>query len=208
MEEQLQEILKQKFPKANFRRYFDFLEQVVVLVKGGHRHHILPKNEFPELKNDPRNLVRISPAEHYLAHYLLAIASPEFELAFFLMSSYRSAQIDRTQLSQFAQIYERGRFKQIQASKETCQKLIKDPRHREWASAGGKTGAGGRKNVELHGPIIGTRMDRIKGAHRRNELYGNPATQGSRAKGGKRGGHIRWHVKRGIVAPGCELCPK
>lgn len=36
------------------------------------RHHIKPKSLFPELRNDPDNLVILSAREHFVAHLLLA----------------------------------------------------------------------------------------------------------------------------------------
>ena len=36
------------------------------------KHHILPKSIFPDLKNDPNNIVVLTAKEHFLAHLLLA----------------------------------------------------------------------------------------------------------------------------------------
>lgn len=36
------------------------------------RHHIKPKSLFPELRNDPDNLVILSARERFVAHLLLA----------------------------------------------------------------------------------------------------------------------------------------
>jgi hypothetical protein len=216
----LQNILQQKFPKADFHEYFDFLEHLDILIKGGHKHHILPKKQFPEFKNNSKNCIRVSSENHFLAHYYLALASSEFDLAFFLMSNYHSVKVVQTQLTHFIKLYEQGRLKQLQVSKEIGRKAVESGQLREAASAGGRTGAGGRRSVEIHG-APGTRADKIKGTRKRNELHGNPATKESRSKGGKIGGrtsvtkgyltrarHIRWHSKRGIVSPICELCQK
>lgn len=35
------------------------------------KHHTKPKSLFPELKNDPNNIVKLTYKEHYLAHHLL-----------------------------------------------------------------------------------------------------------------------------------------
>ena len=35
------------------------------------KHHIKPKSLFPELENDPNNIVKLTYKEHYLVHHLL-----------------------------------------------------------------------------------------------------------------------------------------
>lgn len=40
----------------------------------GENHHIKPKSIYPELKDDPDNIVRLSAQEHFLAHYHLWLA--------------------------------------------------------------------------------------------------------------------------------------
>jgi 5-methylcytosine-specific restriction endonuclease McrA len=59
-----------------------------------------------------------------------------------------------------------------------------------------------RKNIQsgLHAHISAL------GARVRNALHGNPATPESCAKAGRISNHLRWHVRRGIVNPNCELC--
>ena len=37
----------------------------------GENHHIKPKSIYPELKDDKDNIVRLSGAEHFMAHYHL-----------------------------------------------------------------------------------------------------------------------------------------
>jgi hypothetical protein len=35
-------------------------------------HHILPKSLFPDFKTDPRNLVRLTARQHFIAHWILS----------------------------------------------------------------------------------------------------------------------------------------
>lgn len=42
-------------------------------------HHYKPKSLFPELINDPENLVYLTPEEHVIAHYLLSNEYPKPE---------------------------------------------------------------------------------------------------------------------------------
>ena len=37
----------------------------------GEKHHIKPRSLYPDLVNDPNNIVRLSAAEHFVAHYHL-----------------------------------------------------------------------------------------------------------------------------------------
>lgn len=127
----LREALSARFPSVNFTPYFAFIESLPQTDRG-HRHHILPKKEFPEFSKDQNNLIRLSPADHFMAHYWLAVCAPEFEMVFYLMANRKHAyQISKDKLFQYAEVYERGRIKQI-----------------EYIRILGRSGVGGRKNVE------------------------------------------------------------
>lgn len=53
-------------------------------------HHILPRCEFPELKDDPDNWTWLSFEDHWLAHYLLwkATGLPAYASAFWFICVY------------------------------------------------------------------------------------------------------------------------
>lgn len=76
---------------------------------------------------------------------------------------------------------------------------------------GGRIGGriSGRMNVKSgHLASLRTREHQSAAARRRIELYGSPATPESRARAGRITSHLRWHAKRGIVNPNCELCKR
>jgi hypothetical protein len=114
----LREKLTAKFPDADFTPYFDFIDSLPP-TEVGHRHHILPKKEFPEHRKDVGNIVRMSPQNHLLAHYYLAVCSPHFDLVFYLMTNTSAFQINRGDLPFFAEIYKQGRDRQLQSARLT-----------------------------------------------------------------------------------------
>lgn len=77
-------------------RYVEFLASTPELDEGeGERHHILPRALFPEFrrfKDHPWNLIRLSPADHLMAHYYLyrAIPSTRTRFAFRMMVGTRA----------------------------------------------------------------------------------------------------------------------
>ena len=114
----LREALSTHIPGADFAPYFAFIDSLLPspLVKG-HRHHILPRREFPEYVKVTENIICVSPADHFKAHYYLALCAPKcesFQVAFYLMANYKTAaQILVDELPQYTEIYVRGREKQI-----------------------------------------------------------------------------------------------
>jgi len=62
-----------KYPDANFGRYFAFLTSCPAQPTGRtHRHHIAPKEQFPEYRRDAANLIPLSVGKHAQAHKILA----------------------------------------------------------------------------------------------------------------------------------------
>ena len=60
----------------NYKKIYDQLiekRQTVILSNrnGTHLHHIKPKSIYPELINDPNNIIRLTVREHFFAHRLL-----------------------------------------------------------------------------------------------------------------------------------------
>src|SRR5208282_1319296 len=67
-----------KYPHAIFNRYFAFLAACPVRVTGkAYRHHIAPREQFPELDKHPDNIIRLSLARHRQAHFILSFAIPD-----------------------------------------------------------------------------------------------------------------------------------
>lgn len=70
-------------------RYIKFIENRYSN-KSGHNHHILPKKLYPQYKNFneyPNNKVKLSPREHFIAHWLLwkALNNESMTYAFYSM---------------------------------------------------------------------------------------------------------------------------
>jgi hypothetical protein len=68
-------ILQERYPLADFSIYFRHLD-VCRTVKGlnTHDHHICPRKQFPELEQDPDNLITLAIGDHAFAHRLLEAA--------------------------------------------------------------------------------------------------------------------------------------
>ncbi len=64
--------------------YFTFLEEKLDtnIKKPFERHHILPSSLFPEYKKNKENIIKLSPKNHFIAHYLLAKAVKEKQMIF------------------------------------------------------------------------------------------------------------------------------
>ena len=81
--------------KYIIQRYLNFIKsRKNVKITGYHAHHILPKAidfypEYKNLKEHQWNCVFLSPREHYIAHWMLAVAFPKStqSLAFYRMSN-------------------------------------------------------------------------------------------------------------------------
>jgi hypothetical protein len=114
------EALSAHVPSVDFTPYFAFLESLPVVEKG-HKHHILPRKEFPEFAKDANNIMRLSPADHFRAHYLLAVCAPQavsFQRTVYMMASIKRAdQINKDELPRYAEVYERGRVSQAEQAR-------------------------------------------------------------------------------------------
>jgi|HubBroStandDraft_1064217.scaffolds.fasta_scaffold16936_5 hypothetical protein len=74
--------LHAKYPSANLVVYDAFIElcrqhEPEPKVGETHEHHICPRKQFPELEQEPSNLVTLYTVLHTHAHRLLAHAVPE-----------------------------------------------------------------------------------------------------------------------------------
>jgi hypothetical protein len=208
----LQKALFAQFPDADFTPYFAFIESLPQ-ADDGHRHHILPKREFPEFSKDPSNLIRLSPADHFRAHYWLAVCAfnyEPFQIVFYLMTNRkRTYRIPVDELDRYAEVYERGRVKQIEASRKRGLKYVETgqldsirdlPQTKE---AQRKTGLiRGRKAVEsgllarmqsMGGRIGGRINGPINGRINGRKAVESGQLASIRSKGGHIGGHINGH---------------
>lgn len=67
-------------------------------------HHILPRSLFPEYEYEPDNLVKLSPYDHFVVHYIIAkTKNPKMLYAFNMMNRAKSSMAD-DQLDEAAKI--------------------------------------------------------------------------------------------------------
>jgi hypothetical protein len=77
-------------------QYLDFLTSTIPPEGRSHRHHILPRALFPEfakLKMYPMNCKRLTPSDHFVAHYYLYRALPKNPVAY--LSFLKMASVTR-----------------------------------------------------------------------------------------------------------------
>src|SRR5208282_4350208 len=75
--------MQAKYPQADFAAYFAFIIACAATPQPGpaHRHHIAPKEQFPELAKDAVNLIIVTVENHKQAHRLLAQCEPKLRIA-------------------------------------------------------------------------------------------------------------------------------
>jgi hypothetical protein len=204
----LHQALSARFPSTDFMPYFTFIKSLPLL-KDGHKHHILPKKEFPKQAKNSDNLIRVASADHFRAHYWLALCAPQcqsFQVAFYLMANKKSApQITGKELYQYAEIFARGREAQTAVARINAgiqgRKNVENgslAKSRKNIKSGHIQALGriqGCKNTENgHFARITTPESRAKGGrvagHKRFNLHGSPATPESRRKGGLIAGYM------------------
>lgn len=151
----LREALSTRIPGADFSQYFAFIESLPLLQMGGHKHHILPQKEFLEYVKNPDNLIRVTSADHFKAHYWLAVCAPSYEpfqRVFFFMTNFKryASSINGNELPELIEIYERGCKAQANWAGELGRiqgrKNVENGHLKRVASTGGRIG--GRQNVE------------------------------------------------------------
>ena len=219
--------MEAKYPQADFGAYFYVLGQSV---GSDHKHHIAPRSLFPELADEPDNLKPLSVREHVEAHRMLAIQIPEANwypkfIAGNLATSAKGGRIG-------GRIHKKngtGIFASGMSAKGG--RLGGKIGNREGKAIGGritgrihkKNGTGifapehrgksGRitkeKGIGIFAPGMAAKAGKIGGRIAAENGIGAHAP-GMAAKGGRITGrincHNRWHVKRGVVSPTCELC--
>lgn len=76
--------------------YLNFVSSAKSPVGRSHRHHILPRAMFPEFesfKNHSWNLKRLTPSDHFVAHYYLYRALPQHPVTY--LSFLKMASVQR-----------------------------------------------------------------------------------------------------------------
>ena len=216
---ELRQELSSKFLGVDFTRYFEFIESLPL--GRGCQHHILPQREFLNQSENPANLAQMTASNHFMAHYWLAICAPKcvsFQRTLFMMSTLRgfAADIAKEDLPRFADLYEKGQFllaelrtpeHQRSAARAAGKHAVESGQFADFQAKGQKRLAEigwreelGRRNVES-GHIQRLGHDQGK----RNVENGHLARLRT-PEHQKSALHIRWHINRGIVAPGCPLC--
>ncbi len=78
------------------QKYLDFVTLAQSPVGRSHRHHILPRSMFPKFasfKVFPSNCKRLTPSDHFIAHYYLYRALPKHPVAY--LSFLKMASVER-----------------------------------------------------------------------------------------------------------------
>ena len=108
----LRQALILRFPDSDFSNYFAFVESLPPLQSGGHKHHILPRTEFPEFAKVTDNLIRLPVTDHFIAHYHLALSAPRcvsFQRTFYMIANRKQVyRVSVDELPQYAMMYARG----------------------------------------------------------------------------------------------------
>lgn len=117
-----------------WRRYLRFIASREPLPVGyAETHHIYPRSLFPQLANDPKNLIRLTAREHFIAHWILHKAfGGKMTMAFM----YMKAGADGRYWNLNSKSYEtlRVEFGAIWSDAKTGKKLSAE--HRAAMSAG------------------------------------------------------------------------
>src|SRR5208282_3346305 len=178
--------MQAKYPQADFAAYFAFIDACAATPQSGpvHRHHIAPREQFPELAKAATNLISVAVENHKQAHCILAQSCMVFK---------------RRPTPQFIASAKLGGL----ANKEKGTGYFA----LGMAAKGGRIA--GRLNKEKAIGIFAANQHALGGSisGRNHVIKGTGChAPGMPAKGGLFGNHARWHVNRGTVKAGCSLC--
>ena len=113
-------------------KYKQLIEQRKIIphseTEYGENHHIKPRCICPNEANDPKNIIRLSAYEHFLAHYYLMRAyegtpyEEKLMYAFRFMNTRRTSIFTEAELQASALMYEDGkkRFSESQTGKPSA----------------------------------------------------------------------------------------
>lgn len=205
-----QTVLQERYPAADFSLYFCYLEACRLSkqeTEHTHGHHICPKEQFPEYKHDPDNQITLTVAQHSHAHELLYAAVPELGAVAAWIES--QAEVDHVACGRIGGHKSRELHKGIHALTFEQRSVIgvingnhaKEQRFgvcgrssEQMSEDGRKGGLAAKENgVGWFAPGVAANAGHLGG------LVGG-------RKGSQITNHKRWHAKRGIVNPKCELC--
>lgn len=88
----LHHMINRPHNKHSLNRYIRFINSCSSLESYTEKHHILPKSNdmFPEFSKDKNNIIKLSPRQHFIAHWMLSRVYDNAQsqtVAFFLMCS-------------------------------------------------------------------------------------------------------------------------
>jgi hypothetical protein len=72
--------LERRYPFADLDDYLCWLDECrakKTYQRKTHKHHVAPRAQFPELVDDPDNLIKLTVEQHVHAHDLLSMAIPD-----------------------------------------------------------------------------------------------------------------------------------
>ena len=144
-------VLQFRYPQADFKTYFAFLEACRHSPQNGeiHTHHICPVSKFPDLEDDDNNKIQLTTDNHSKAHQLLAKACPALRVnKNFIVSAARGGRLagmknkeNRTGICKLTK-------EQLQAQYRKWQEL------KIGVCAPGVAEAAGHKGGLISGPIV------------------------------------------------------
>jgi len=220
--------MQAKYPKADFGEYFRFLVSRCGTEKkacGTEEHHIAPRAQFPELANEPLNLITLFIADHAFAHKLLRTVHPDFK------NNTDAWIASRTDPVRIAAHSERSRKhlkklhtdaawaeKRDAISSAIFKKLNADPAFIAARSARMKKQHADPTFAALHSSLKSEHMKKLnadplfKAASiiRTKARHADPVLAAINIdilkKNQAKANHTRWHINRGIFCSKCKLC--
>jgi hypothetical protein len=193
-------VLQERYPLADFFEYFRFLGECAGTVYDrGHtqQHHICPRAQFAEYIDEPDNKITLLVADHVHAHKLLEAACRIKALSPALFAAQAEGASKGGRIGGRTNA-ESGHMRSIGLKQTSI------PEHQAMAARAGRNG----------GRISGGKNAQEMLKQKRGIFSPGAAARGGKAAGLKNAenGHLdtlrhnRWHVKRSIISPTCELC--
>jgi hypothetical protein len=194
-------VLQGRYPFADFGAYFSFIESCRGKLKRRHKyqdhrshlHHICPRSRFPKHSEVPANIIKLTIAEHVHAHDLLSMAEPDLYVqpSFIWANMYYASKAARI-----------GGRAAAAVNKARGTSVYSREIQLKGASAGGKVS--GRMRVE-DGTLARNRTRKHQCKALASAIARDPKHQ---SRAARIGNHKRYHVRRSITNPHCDLCRK
>lgn len=222
----LRKSLSNRLSESDFSSYFTFLESLCT-ADTGEFHHILPKNEFPQYRNDPNNRICLAPANHFKAHYFLSSCAPKyvpFQRVLFMMSNFSRkvwvSHLTEQELENYSLMYEHGRKRQIEHARLLGKAAVESGllarlrTHEHQVKAGIAAGKDhvrsgrARKNGKKSGQkaVQNGQLSSLRTTEHQRYAASKSGKLASATGQIQKLAHLRWHVNRNLTSPICPFC--